>query len=229
MKMTVNGKNETQQFLLVLSVARAAREYDLDAEALMEVMQEEESELPSSISILFWRMELSEMEYADCRDPVLCARLRIALELEFISPEHLISAIRVGIDSFGGDPLAGDVGVAAFLVAGEEGYAWELIQELERNHPDNSAEALPDLDRAYQQRHLAAARARVERHVRDIGDYIREDAQFLRHRHPGCWQEADVREEICWQEERQNAFQWARDAIRIFSGAKPSGDQVPAI
>jgi hypothetical protein len=227
--MSANANNETQQLPLVLSVARAAREYDLDAGTLMEVMQEEEPELPSPISIFFWRLELSEAEYADCRDPVLCARLRIALELEFISPEHLLFAIRVGIDSFGGDPLAGDVGVAAVLVAHEERDAWELIQELERNHPDNSAEALLDLDRAYRQRHLAAARARVERHLRDIADYIREDAQFLRHRHPGCWQEADVREEICWQEEHQNAFQWARDAIRVFSGAEPSGDQLPAI
>jgi hypothetical protein len=43
------------------------------------------------------------------------------------------------------------------------------------------------------------------------------------------WREEDAREEICWQEEHQEAFQWARDAIRVFSGAEPPGDQVPAI
>jgi hypothetical protein len=161
-------------------------------------------------------MELSETEYAEFPDPVLRAQLRIALELEMVSPEDLLLAIRARIDERGMKRDKDALDAIAAPIADFERRARKLIAQLERDHQDDFKQALLDLERASRERYLNAADARAVRSLRDMWDSLRENVEYRRRRYPGSWQEDEVKEEICWLEDHQNALQCAKKAIPFF-------------
>jgi hypothetical protein len=62
MNMTANAENETQQLPLVLSVARAAREYGFDSGTLMEAIREGKlrASRPTARTIRVFRKHIEE-------------------------------------------------------------------------------------------------------------------------------------------------------------------------